>query len=268
MNKLVFIILILVSRFCAAQIQVVDSVNHVIINDSFGKRSFPKNVIQTALIGGELRISNGYRLIRRVTNHIQVTTPTSTSLTDLQTKIIGILNTGSAVSPSGSTTLTNKTMAWGSNTFTGFPFVNSSLAGNIIPDGDATRSIGSQSNRFSAYLSNIYKNATGSFNILEAGGSNIIFRVQPTTNNILIQAAGVNSAETNYKLTVNGTGATNGALSVVGTATATQYRLSALNTAPASATDTGTLGEIRVTSTGIYWCVATNSWIRLVGASW
>jgi hypothetical protein len=33
-------------------------------------------------------------------------------------------------------------------------------------------------------------------------------------------------------------------------------------TAPASATATGTTGEIRVTSTYIYWCYATNQWGR------
>lgn len=42
----------------------------------------------------------------------------------------------------------------------------------------------------------------------------------------------------------------------------TQYRLSALNTAPSSSTDVGVLGEIRVTSTYIYICTATNTWVR------
>lgn len=44
--------------------------------------------------------------------------------------------------------------------------------------------------------------------------------------------------------------------------TSVQYRLSRLNTAPASSTDTGTLGEIRITSTYIYICTATNTWVR------
>lgn len=53
-----------------------------------------------------------------------------------------------------------------------------------------------------------------------------------------------------------------------GALTANQYRLSALNTAPASSTDTGTLGEIRITSTYIYICIATNSWVRSALATW
>lgn len=47
-----------------------------------------------------------------------------------------------------------------------------------------------------------------------------------------------------------------------------QYLLSALNTAPSSASDTGTLGEIRVTATYIYVCTATNTWVRAALASW
>ncbi|UKO99350.1 hypothetical protein [Nostoc sp. UHCC 0870] len=57
-------------------------------------------------------------------------------------------------------------------------------------------------------------------------------------------------------------------LRVAGTAEATQYRLSALNTAPASATDTGTLGEIRIDADYIYVCVANNVWKRSALTTW
>jgi hypothetical protein len=53
-----------------------------------------------------------------------------------------------------------------------------------------------------------------------------------------------------------------------GEPTATKYRLSALNTAPSSATDTGTLGEIRFTATYIYVCTATNTWVRTALTTW
>ena len=39
-------------------------------------------------------------------------------------------------------------------------------------------------------------------------------------------------------------------------------------TAPTSATATGTVGEIRVTPTFIYTCVATNTWVRAAVATW
>lgn len=58
------------------------------------------------------------------------------------------------------------------------------------------------------------------------------------------------------------------AVVVPSTVTATQFRLSALNTAPANATATGTLGEIRIVSGFIYVCTATNTWQRAALATW
>jgi hypothetical protein len=47
-----------------------------------------------------------------------------------------------------------------------------------------------------------------------------------------------------------------------------QLKLSSLNTAPASATAAGVLGEIRITASYIYVCSATNVWVRSSLASW
>ena len=49
---------------------------------------------------------------------------------------------------------------------------------------------------------------------------------------------------------------------------ATGYRVSAMQTAPSSRGDTGTLGEIRITADYIYVCYATNSWRRVAIAQW
>lgn len=67
-----------------------------------------------------------------------------------------------------------------------------------------------------------------------------------------------------------GTGSRSDALVLLknGNLTTSQYNLKSLNTAPASATDTGVLGEIRVTSDHIYICVATNTWKRTPLATW
>jgi hypothetical protein len=46
------------------------------------------------------------------------------------------------------------------------------------------------------------------------------------------------------------------------------FKINALNTAPASATAPGTVGEIRITATHVYWCIATNTWIRAAGSTW
>ncbi len=47
-----------------------------------------------------------------------------------------------------------------------------------------------------------------------------------------------------------------------GTIRADKFQLSALNTAPATSTSTGTTGEIRIVNGFIYVCVATNTWQR------
>jgi hypothetical protein len=54
----------------------------------------------------------------------------------------------------------------------------------------------------------------------------------------------------------------------LGKITATQFSITSLNTAPASATATGTQGEIRVTATHIYVCIATNTWVRSALTTW
>ena len=59
-----------------------------------------------------------------------------------------------------------------------------------------------------------------------------------------------------------------GNATLTGNITSSQYRLSALNTAPASATDTGTLGEVRITSSFIYVCTAINTWVRAALSTW
>lgn len=58
------------------------------------------------------------------------------------------------------------------------------------------------------------------------------------------------------------------AFQLVGSSITTQYKISALNTAPATATSTGTLGEIRITATHIYVCMATNTWVRTALTTW
>jgi hypothetical protein len=77
------------------------------------------------------------------------------------------------------------------------------------------------------------------------------------------------------KLTVEGTALINtntdntvDKLQVNGSILSTQFKLSALNTAPATASSTGTLGEIRIDANYIYICTATNTWKRVAIATW
>ena len=47
-----------------------------------------------------------------------------------------------------------------------------------------------------------------------------------------------------------------------------QMDLAALNTAPASASATGTVGEIRWTADYLYLCTATDTWVRVLLQTW
>lgn len=59
-----------------------------------------------------------------------------------------------------------------------------------------------------------------------------------------------------------------GTVTFVKNVTASKYFVSALNTAPASASATGTTGEIRFGSGYIYVCIATNTWVRTQLTTW
>jgi len=78
-------------------------------------------------------------------------------------------------------------------------------------------------------------------------------RFAGTTGNLLL---GTTTDDGTNKLQVNGP------------VKSTQFKLSALNTAPASASATGTLGEIRIDASFIYICTATNTWKRVAIATW
>lgn len=83
-------------------------------------------------------------------------------------------------------------------------------------------------------------------------GSNLVVLGDNTQNTIIGQSA-LNLTTSGDKLQVNGT------------VISTQYKLSALNTAPASVSASGATGEIRFVSgstTAVYLCVSANHWLR------
>jgi hypothetical protein len=104
---------------------------------------------------------------------------------------------------------------------------------------------------------NLYSAGTDAVNITAANAGTVGLKIR-----------GVASQTADLQQWLDSSGAVKASISSTGIATATQYRLSALNTAPASATDTGTTGEIRVTSDYIYVCVATNTWVRAALTTW
>ena len=102
---------------------------------------------------------------------------------------------------------------------------------------------------------------TGGFTIFGYDGGYAAYFKTFVSGNVLIQNGG-SFTDAGFRLDVNGTARVQGNL------TTTQYNVSALNTAPASATATGTLGEIRITAGFIYVCTATNTWVRTALTTW
>ena len=59
-----------------------------------------------------------------------------------------------------------------------------------------------------------------------------------------------------------------GSISTNGTVKASDFRIRALNTAPASVGSTGTAGEVRFTADHVYVCTATDTWKRAALTTW
>jgi len=85
--------------------------------------------------------------------------------------------------------------------------------------------------------------------VTDTVGSNLI---SISTGQVAFGAATANTIEGNGNFKTNGTD-----LFVAG-----QMNLTNLNIAPTTATSTGVLGEIRWTAGAVYFCIATNVWVR------
>jgi hypothetical protein len=102
----------------------------------------------------------------------------------------------------------------------------------------------------STYNDSSYTSGGANDSYLLANGGNLGIITATATKTIGFYTGGTLVA--NQRATIDDTG-----LTVIG-----EYKLSALNTAPATASSTGTLGEIRITATGIFVCTATNTWVK------
>lgn len=133
-------------------------------------------------------------------------------------------------------------------------------ATDLKPATDSARSLGSAALKWA----NVY-------------GVNGIY-----SGDVTINGGDVTSSATTFNL-LNGTvttlnlggaatavniGATTGVTTIANSCKAKDFRLSALNTAPATAAATGTLGEVRIDASFIYVAVATDTWKRVAIATW
>jgi hypothetical protein len=102
--------------------------------------------------------------------------------------------------------------------------------------------------------------AIGRFNVLNTGDNATAYAATNTAFSIGNGTAGVSRSDA-FKVLFNGT------TTIAGSVTSESLNVTALNTAPASATAAGTLGSIRFTADHIYVCVATNTWKRVAIAT-
>lgn len=114
---------------------------------------------------------------------------------------------------------------------------------------------GNQSGSFQFIGSYINNSGVGS---AVGGGYRVPIICNPD-GSIIIAGASANAINGNVGV---GTATPTQKLDVTGTVQATQFKLSALNTAPTSSTSTGSVGEIRITNGYIYVCIAVNTWQR------
>jgi hypothetical protein len=213
MKKLLF--LLLVSQACFAQIQVKDSLDHVVYINSGVHRAMPKRDISTEYTDPYLTVRYKFETLFKISNNAVVTDPTSSSVVDLRNKIIAIVANspgGGGIGAADAATFTNKTMAWGSNTFTGFPYVGTSgnetvsgnktfsgitsVGGNLLPTTYNTLTLGSASLVWSTIYGNIYYgaiygNATSTNPLLfRQGTTNSVGGFLGTTGNFYVQPSG------------------------------------------------------------------------------
>lgn len=151
------------------------------------------------------------------------------------------------------------------------------LSGNAL-DGSHNVLVGQQSGRYLEGDSNVFlgrqagRDNKGSSNVFIGNRAGFNGAWDLVSNTLVIQneSSATPLIYGNFstgKVGIAKTASTH-ALEIEGTTEATQFKLSALNTAPASASDTGTEGEIRVTVDYIYICKATNTWVRAPLSTW
>lgn len=119
---------------------------------------------------------------------------------------------------------------------------------------------------------NYASNPTGNSYTLPTATTSILGGVKIDGTTITINGSGVITANNTYTLPTAGISALGvlGGVKVDGSTITINNGVISANaiSAPATATSTGTQGQIAYDSTHIYVCIATNSWIRATAAAW
>ena len=200
------------------------------------------------------------------------------------------------IESSSNTASGNRSIAMGVNS-TASGYASTAMGGSTTASGSQTTAMGNSTTASGNYSTSMGNATTASGTDSTAMGDNTIASgISSTVMGVSTEASGYAStaigqynvlnsgdAATSFNLTNtafsigNGTSAGarsdafsvlfNGNTTVAGSITSASLNIAALNAAPASASATGTIGEIRFTADHIYVCVATNTWKRVAIAT-
>jgi hypothetical protein len=183
-------------------------------------------------------------------------------------------NPNAALSVNGTTLINTNTdngvdklQVSGSGLVTG-NFVAASTSGNVSLRNTAT-----------TYPVNITTGATSGIGMYQDAGTAVIIGTNAAVTAMSPISIRGTTVDLDGNLKVNAAGRvlignptpndiTGEAVQVNGAIICDQFKIWGLNTAPASASATGTLGEIRIDANYIYICTATNTWKRVAIATW
>jgi hypothetical protein len=216
-------------------------------NTSFGDRALRSNIdgYQNTIYGYDAATSNTSGFENTAVGYQALYSGQSAN----RNIALGAKSLWSCVSGYGNTAIGNLSQYYNVSSYANVSIGDSSLLG--VVNGEANTAIGLSAGQYAVGSSsrNVYIG-------LNAG---------PTSNVVENDKLYINNS---FSTPLIGGDFATRTVSIDGSLTAKQFRLSALNTAPANATATGVLGEIRYDANFIYVCVANNTWKRSALTAW
>lgn len=198
-------------------------------------------------------------------NNLKVEVGSNANAASSNSSVITAINAYSLISNAGGGTLTianNRCITCNADVGSNLSGVTITNNTAIHVDSVASRGTTTITNAYGIYITrpNHGTNRYGLFLEAPTGG---------TINWSLLSQGKIGITDTTAS-TSSTTGAlvVSGGIGIGGSLVAGQLRLSANNTPPASAADTGVLGEIRIDSNFIYYCTGINTWKRTPLSTW
>lgn len=229
-NYLSSIVLLLSVLSAAAQsIQITDAGSHITVTRGDVVRLLPKKEVSTTYTNPSLYLNFRFEPIFEITSNTTVTVPTSSSMTDLRSKLTAII--ADTVSSGGITTETDPTVNADIKTITATDITNwRALPGNVVlTSGNQTNILGNKTwaglHVFSQFVTvpgintGLFNRNTASspFSFQQTSSATTIAYLHATTGDAVFQAPGAVPTDNGNRLTVDGSSLFNGTATFTGT---------------------------------------------------